>query len=85
MLNPAVLPHRDHRIGVMGAARGEVPLRDLARGAERRDLIEQAAARLFAERGYEDTSLEDVATAAGISRPVIYDHFATKRESTTRS
>jgi AcrR family transcriptional regulator len=47
---------------------------------ERRELIEQAAARLFAERGYSDTSLEDVAAAAGVSRPVIYDHFATKSE-----
>lgn len=51
----------------------------LPRG-QRRELIEQAAAALFAERGYADTSLEDVAAAAGVSRPVIYDHFATKRE-----
>lgn len=48
--------------------------------AERRELIEQAAATLFAERGYANTSLEDVATTAGVSRPVIYDHFGTKRE-----
>jgi AcrR family transcriptional regulator len=58
----------------------KLPYKPRLTGAERRELIDQAAARLFAERGYADTSLEDVAAAAGVSRPVIYDHFATKRE-----
>jgi AcrR family transcriptional regulator len=39
-----------------------------------------AAARVFAERGYEAASLDEIAEAAGISKPVIYDHFESKRE-----
>ena len=49
-------------------------------GPERRVRIEEEAARLFAERGYEATSMEEVARAAGVTRPVVYDHFASKRE-----
>lgn len=58
----------------------KLPYKPRLSGAERRERIEQAAAALFAERGYADASLEEVAAAAGVSRPVIYDHFATKRE-----
>ena len=48
--------------------------------AERRDVILEEAKRLFAERGYRGTSLDDVAIAAGVTKPVIYDHFASKRD-----
>jgi AcrR family transcriptional regulator len=58
----------------------KLPYKARLPGPARRELIERAAARLFAERGYADTSLEDVAASTGVSRPVIYDHFATKRE-----
>jgi AcrR family transcriptional regulator len=51
----------------------------LARSA-RRALIERAATRLFAERGYAATSVEDVATAAGISKPMLYRDFESKRD-----
>jgi AcrR family transcriptional regulator len=47
--------------------------------AERRALIEAAAARLFAERGYAGTRLEDVAAAANVTKPVLYRHFASKQ------
>lgn len=33
---------------------------------------------LFAERGFKDTSMEDVARAAGVTRTVVYGHYATK-------
>lgn len=46
--------------------------------AERRELIEQAALDLLAERGYHRTGMADVAAAAGVSVPVVYDHFASK-------
>lgn len=46
--------------------------------AERRATIERAAERLFAERGYAGTRLEDVAAAAGVTKPVLYRHFASK-------
>src|SRR5256885_17006322 len=47
---------------------------------ERRAQILDAAAGVFAERGYEATSIDEVAEAAGISKPVIYDHFDSKKD-----
>src|SRR3954452_6730291 len=37
-----------------------------------------AAERLFAERGFAGTSLRDIATASGVSHPLIQHHFGTK-------
>jgi AcrR family transcriptional regulator len=48
--------------------------------AERRALIEEAAARLFARQGYGATTVEDIVTAAGVSKPMLYRHFESKRE-----
>jgi AcrR family transcriptional regulator len=48
--------------------------------AERRAAIEEAAARLFAERGSTATTLDDIAAAAGITKPMIYRHFESKQE-----
>jgi AcrR family transcriptional regulator len=45
---------------------------------ERRQLILAAAEQVFAERGFTRTSMEEVARVAGITKPVIYDHFDTK-------
>lgn len=39
----------------------------------------EAAGRLFGERGYEATRLDDVAAAAGVTKPVVYQHFDSKR------
>ena len=47
---------------------------------ERRALIMEAAARVFAERGYSGASMTDIAAAAGIAPSVIYDHFPSKRD-----
>ena len=47
---------------------------------ERRRVIEEAAAPLFAEHGFAATRLDDVATAAGVTKPVLYRHFASKKE-----
>ena len=46
---------------------------------ERRALIERAAALEFAERGYETARLDDIAAAAGVTKPMLYRHFASKR------
>lgn len=53
--------------------------RRLSADARRSILLRQAKA-LFAERGYSATSIDDVARAAGVTKPVVYDHFASKRE-----
>lgn len=44
----------------------------------RRELIERAATELFAERGYRGASMDAIARAAGVTVPVLYDHFASK-------
>ena len=46
----------------------------------RRELVEAAAARLFAERGYAGTTLDEVAAAAGVTKPIVYRHFASKKD-----
>jgi AcrR family transcriptional regulator len=48
--------------------------------AERRREIELAAGRVFAERGYAAARLDDIAAAAGVTKPVIYRHFGSKKE-----
>lgn len=55
-----------------------VTSRDRAK-AERSDAILRAAARLFAERGYNGVSLEDIGAAVGVSGPAVYRHFAGKQ------
>jgi AcrR family transcriptional regulator len=50
------------------------------RGPARRERILEAAMGVFAERGYDSTSMGRIADAAGVSRPVVYDHFPSKRE-----
>jgi len=44
-----------------------------------RDVIIDAARRLFEAKGYDETSMEDIAQAAGCSRRTPYNHFENKR------
>jgi AcrR family transcriptional regulator len=44
----------------------------------RRQLLDVACAQ-FAERGFHATSMDDVASAAGVTKPVLYQHFPSKR------
>src|SRR5215213_8333815 len=48
--------------------------------AERREQILLIARRLFAQNGYAATRLDDVAAAAGVTKPILYRHFASKKE-----
>lgn len=48
--------------------------------AERRLVIEDAAAELFADQGYAGTRLEDIAAAAGVTKQLLYQHFRSKDE-----
>jgi AcrR family transcriptional regulator len=48
--------------------------------AERRAVIEAAAAALFAERGYVEASIDEIAARSGVSPPVLYDHFDSKAD-----
>jgi AcrR family transcriptional regulator len=48
--------------------------------AERRRQLLDTAVTVFAERGYHATSMNDVAEAAGVTKPVLYQHFSSKRD-----
>ena len=49
----------------------------LAASARRAQLVE-VGRKVFAERGYEATSVEEIAERAGISKPIVYEHFGGK-------
>lgn len=47
--------------------------------APRRELLLEAAAELFAARGYHAVGIDDIGSAAGITGPGVYRHFASKQ------
>jgi AcrR family transcriptional regulator len=46
--------------------------------AERREQLIAIARALFGERGFEGTSIEEIAARASVSKPVVYEHFGGK-------
>ena len=57
-------------------------------GGPRRDLMEsqimEEATRLFADRGFAGTSLQDIADATGLTRPALYHYFGSKEDLLSR-
>lgn len=47
--------------------------------AERREQLLQVALETFAANGFHETSMNEVAEAAGVTKPVLYQHFASKK------
>ncbi|HEX2312989.1 MAG TPA: TetR/AcrR family transcriptional regulator [Thermomonospora sp.] len=47
-------------------------------GKERREQLLGIGRTLFAERGLDGTTVEDIASRAGVSKPVVYEHFGGK-------
>ncbi|MGW4211660.1 TetR/AcrR family transcriptional regulator [Lentzea sp. NPDC004789] len=47
-------------------------------GKERREQLLDVSRALFAEKGFEATSIEEIAHRAGVSKPVVYEHFGGK-------
>jgi len=47
-------------------------------GTQRRAQLVDVARRLFAEKGFEGTSIEEIAARAEVSKPVVYEHFGGK-------
>ncbi|MFI7032798.1 TetR family transcriptional regulator [Microbispora rosea] len=47
-------------------------------GAERREQLIQVGRALFADKGFDGTSVEEIAASAKVSKPVVYEHFGGK-------
>jgi TetR/AcrR family transcriptional regulator, fatty acid metabolism regulator protein len=63
----------------MAAATPQPSLKERQRH-EREELILRAADELLLERGYHDTSIDDIAARVGISKGTVYVHFASKED-----
>ena len=48
--------------------------------SERREQLLDVAMTVFAANGYHGTSMNGVAKAAGVTKPVLYQHFTSKRD-----
>jgi AcrR family transcriptional regulator len=46
---------------------------------QRREQLFAVALELFAQRGYRATTMDDIAEAAGVTKPLLYQHFSSKR------
>jgi len=46
---------------------------------QRRQQLVDVALELFAHRGYRATTMDDIADAAGVTKPLVYQHFSSKR------
>jgi AcrR family transcriptional regulator len=70
--------------GANGRHYGAVPSQPAAAsrkrmtGKERREQLLDVGRRLFAARGLDGTSIEEIAAQAGVSKPVVYEHFGGK-------
>ena len=54
------------------------PKRSRMSASQRREQLIDVARALFAEKGFEGTSIEEVAARAKVSKPVVYEHFGGK-------
>jgi len=68
----------DNRAGAKEAQVAPNGTRGRMSGKERRAQLVDVGRRLFAEKGLEGTSVEEIAAKAGVSKPVVYEHFGGK-------
>jgi AcrR family transcriptional regulator len=47
-------------------------------GRQRREQLIEVGRKLFADKGFEGTTVEEIAAKAGVSKPVVYEHFGGK-------
>jgi AcrR family transcriptional regulator len=62
------------------AAKSDKRTRRRLTSEQRREVLLDAAARVFAAHGYHAASIEQIANEAGITKPVVYHHFASKQQ-----
>jgi len=63
----------------MTSSTGRAPATRMPRSARRRQLLD-AASDIFVERGYHSAGMDEIAVHAGVSKPVLYQHFPGKLE-----
>ena len=63
-------------MGSMSSSVGRARVR--MTGAQRRQQLLDIGRELFGQRGYEATSIEEIAARADVSKPVVYEHFGGK-------
>lgn len=80
-------PRAARATGAPGKAPGEAcavaspgEVRITSARAQKRSLILQAATRVFAQKGYHDTRISDIASHAGIAYGLVYHYFSSKDE-----
>lgn len=61
-----------------GEPAGVPPVRVRMTGAARREQLLDVGREIFAERGFEAASVEEISARAGVSKPVVYAHFGGK-------
>ncbi|GAA1984101.1 TetR/AcrR family transcriptional regulator [Nocardiopsis rhodophaea] len=72
--------------GPRASSSGEPPVRRRAgRPGHDAESVLRVAVRVFNERGYDGTSMEDLARALGVTKSAIYHHFSGKSELLRRS
>jgi len=64
------VPSRDER--------SKKPARSRMTAAERREQLIEIARTVFAEKGFDGASVEEIAARAQVSKPVVYEHFGGK-------
>src|SRR6188768_4074525 len=58
----------------------KLPSRPRMSSEERKACIVQAACRLFSEKGFRGVTTRELAASIGVTEPVLYEHFRTKRD-----
>jgi AcrR family transcriptional regulator len=49
-------------------------------GSERKKIILEEALKLFADKGFHAVSVDEIASASMVTKPVLYDHFFSKQD-----
>jgi AcrR family transcriptional regulator len=78
--NPEVAIAPDHESDLEPTSRSRVGDFDRVRmtGHERRAQLVEVGRMLFAEKGFESVTVEEIAHTANVSKPVVYEHFGSK-------
>src|SRR3954466_15698445 len=64
----------------MAATQGTKPAKRRLSAVDRRAAILDAALEVFSSRGYHAASIDEIASEAGISKALIYEHFPSKKD-----